>query len=184
MPGKREKVLDYETYFMLMALLVKERSKDPKTQVGAVIVKNNRLLSTGYNGTTKGLSDDEMPWNSLGETNGDLFQIKNSFVIHAEANALDLVRQDLTGASIYVTLFPCHECAKRICNAGISDVYYLEDYKHEDLMALSKKILTLGGVKIHKITPISKLMAGLTSVEESLKQSVEREKSLQKIRGK
>lgn len=184
MPGKREKVLDYETYFMLMALLVKERSKDPKTQVGAVIVKNNRLLSTGYNGTTKGLSDDEMPWNSLGEENGDLFQIKNSFVIHAEANALDLVRQDLTGASIYVTLFPCHECAKRICNAGISDVYYLEDYKHEDLMALSKKILTLGGVKIHKITPISKLMVGLTSMEESLKQSVEREKSLQKIRGK
>ena len=60
MPGKREKVLDYETYFMLMALLVKERSKDPKTQVGAVIVKNNRLLSTGYNGTPKGLSDDEI----------------------------------------------------------------------------------------------------------------------------
>ncbi len=184
MPGKRENVLDYETYFMLMALLVKERSKDPKTQVGAVIVKNNRLLSTGYNGTPKGLSDDEMPWNSLGEENGDLFQIKNSFVIHAEANALDLVRQDLTGASIYVTLFPCHECAKRICNAGISDVYYLEDYKHEDLMALSKKILTHGGVRIHKITPVSKLMDGLTSMEESLKQSVEREKSLQKIRRK
>ena len=62
----------------------------------------------------------------------------------------------------------------------LRDLYY----KHEDLMALSKKILTLGGVRIHKITPVSKLMAGLTSMEESLKQSVEREKSLQKIRGK
>ena len=143
MPGKRENALNWEEYFMLCALLARERSKDPSTQVGAVIVKNNRILSVGYNGTPRGMSDEEMPWNSLGEKNGNILEVKNSFVIHAEANALDNLPlgTDLEGATMYVSLSPCPECAKRIAQSKIKRVVYFNKYRKEELFTLTSKIL-------------------------------------------
>ena len=150
MPGKRENALNWEEYFMLCALLARERSKDPSTQVGAVIVKNNRILSVGYNGTPRGMSDEEMPWNSLGEKNGNILEVKNSFVIHAEANALDNlpVGTDLEGATMYVSLSPCPECAKRIAQSKIKRVVYFNKYRKEELFTLTSKILEYAQVEL------------------------------------
>lgn len=152
MPGKRNNYISFDTYFMMMALMVRERSKDPKTQVGAVIVRDNRILGTGYNGTSKGITDDEMPWDSLGEANNDLMNIKNSFVVHAEANALDSIenKSSLKGSTMYITLSPCPECAKRIANSGIKNIIYFAPYKKEELVVVSNYILKKAGVKVEQ----------------------------------
>jgi len=148
MAGQREDYLSFETYFMEHPVLASQRSKDSRTQVGAAIIKDNHVISEGYNGTPKGLSDDDMPWHSLGELNGDILQIKNTFVVHAEANAIDHLENSskAQGATMYVTLFPCPECAKRIVNVGIREVVYLREYKKTDLVLASKKIFDYAGV--------------------------------------
>ena len=153
MPGKREDYLTWNEFFIGMSLLASNRSKDPKTQVGAAIIKDKHVLSVGYNGTPKGMSDDEMPWDSIGEETNDLLKIKNSFVIHAEANALNNlpIGTDLTGASMYVTLSPCPECAKRIAQTGIKTVYYLRDYKKTDQFLLTKAIFKYANINLTKL---------------------------------
>lgn len=108
MPGKREEYLTWDESFMGVALAMACRSKDPSTIVGACIVKDNRILSTGYNWLTSGMNDDLVYWNSIGEENGDKQKIKNYWVIHAERNAVYNYRgslQDLEGSTLYVTLF-------------------------------------------------------------------------------
>ena len=104
MSDKRSGYISWDEYFMGVALLAANRSKDPNTQVGACIVDNdNRILSTGYNGFPQGCSDDDFPWNrdeKLGET-------KYQFVVHAELNAVLNARgKTLGGAKLYVGLFP------------------------------------------------------------------------------
>ena len=108
MPGKRTDVISWDEFFMRVAVAASLRSKDPNTQVGACIADtNHRILSVGYNGTPTGLNDDDFPW----ETDADPLLDKHNYVIHAEANAILNYRgslKDLDGASVYVTLFPCH----------------------------------------------------------------------------
>ena len=106
---KRTDYISWDEYFMGVAILASKRSKDPNTQVGACIVDdNNIILSTGYNGFPYGCSDDVYPWARSGEDS------KYSYVVHAELNAILNARgKDLTGAKIYVDLFPCNECAKQ-----------------------------------------------------------------------
>jgi len=152
MTGKREGYISWDEYFMGVALLAAQRSKDPSTQVGACIVdENNRILSTGYNGFPKGCSDDDFPWNrdeSLGET-------KYQFVVHAELNAILNTRgKSLVGSRVYVGLFPCNECAKSIIQAGIREVIYLSD-KYADTQSTvnSKRMLAAAGVKLTKLEP-------------------------------
>lgn len=127
MPGKRDDVISWDEFFMRVAIAAKLRSKDPNTQVGACIADtNHRILSVGYNGTPAGLDDDEFPW----ESTGDPLTDKHNYVIHAEANAILNYRgslKDMAGATVYVTLFPCHECAKTLVQAGIGEVVYLDD---------------------------------------------------------
>ena len=142
-----EGVLDWDTTFMGMAKLIAQRSKDEHTQVGAVIVgKDKRILSLGYNGMPNGLSDDEDIWNKT----GDITKQKYSYVCHAEANAILNYRGSggsLENSTIYVTLFPCNECAKMIVQSGIKEVVYEND-KHngEPLNIVSKKILDANNV--------------------------------------
>ena len=137
---------------MGVSLLAAERSKDPSTQVGACIVSDdNRILSTGYNGFPQGCSDDEFPWNrdaSAGET-------KYNFVVHAELNAiLNAGGKSLIGSRIFVSLFPCHECAKAIIQAGVKEVVYLSDkYNGTESDNASKRMLNAAGVKLTKIKP-------------------------------
>lgn len=152
MSNKRNDYIAWDDYFMGVSLLAAERSKDPSTQVGACIVSDdNRILSTGYNGFPQGCSDDDFPWNrdaSAGET-------KYNFVVHAELNAiLNAGGKSLIGSRIFVSLFPCHECAKAIIQAGVKEVVYLSDkYNGTESDNASKRMLNAAGVKLTKIKP-------------------------------
>ncbi len=141
MPGKRSDVISWDEFFMRVAVAASLRSKDPKTQVGACIADvNHRILSVGYNGTPMGIGDDEFPW---GSPEDDPLHDKHSYVVHAEANAILNYRgslKDMQGATIYVTLFPCQECAKMLVQAGIGQVVYLDDKYHDTLGAQISRI--------------------------------------------
>ena len=149
---KRTDYISWDEYFMGVALLASQRSKDPSTQVGACIVDGDkRILSTGYNGFPQGCSDDEFPWNrdeNKGET-------KYQFVVHAELNAiLNASGKKLAGSIVYVGLFPCNECAKAIIQSGIKEVVYLSDkYHNTPAMSASRKMLDAAGVKYRQIKP-------------------------------
>lgn len=143
---KREDYLSWDEYFMGVALLSAQRSKDPGTQVGACIVgQDNKILSMGYNGMPIGCPDDEMPW----DRDGDPLNTKYLFVCHAEMNAiLNHGRAGLKGARVYTTLFPCNECAKAIIQSGIREVIYLQDkYADTDSVIASKRMFDMTGIK-------------------------------------
>lgn len=150
---KRTDYISWDEYFMGIAMLAAMRSKDPNTQVGACIVnKDNIIVSTGYNGMPKGCSDDEYPWERTGDAT------KYPFVVHAELNAiLNAAGRNVRGSRIYVSLFPCNECAKAIIQSGIKEILYLSD-KYADSMATlaSKKMLDSAGVKYTRLAPHTK----------------------------
>ena len=142
---KRENYLSWDQYFMGIALLSAERSKDPNTQVGACIVDaNNKILSVGYNGMPSGCNDDEMPWGRIGKP----LENKYFFVCHAELNAiLNFRGGNLQGAKLYVSLFPCNECAKAIIQSGIKTVIYDSDkYDGTDGNIVAKKMFQAAGI--------------------------------------
>jgi len=143
---KRENYIGWDEYFMGVALLSGERSKDPNSQVGACIVsEDNKILSIGYNGCPKGCVDDEIPW----EREGDFANTKYPYVCHGELNAiLNYTGPTLKNSKIYVALFPCNECAKAIIQTGIKEVIYKSDkYADTDSIKISKKLLDMGNVK-------------------------------------
>lgn len=145
---KRKDYIGWDEYFMGIALLSANRSKDPNTQVGACIVSNdNRILSIGYNGAPRGLHDDIMKW----DREGDITESKYAYVCHGELNAILNYRGNLEGSKIYVGLFPCNECAKAIIQAGIKEIIYKDDkYADTDLIKVSKMMLDTCGVKYKK----------------------------------
>lgn len=145
---KKKDYISWDEYFMGIALLSANRSKDPNTQVGACIVSNdNRILSIGYNGAPRGLHDDIMKW----DREGDFLNTKYAYVCHGELNAILNYRGDLTGSKIYVALFPCNECAKAIIQAGIKEVIYKDDkYADSDNVIASKKMFDICNVKYTK----------------------------------
>ena len=143
---KRDNYLTWDEYFMGIALLSSQRSKDPSTQVGACIVNDeNRILSMGYNGMPFCCSDDVYPW----ERNGTAQDTKYMYVCHAELNAILNYRGgSLKGSRVYVTLFPCNECAKAIIQAGIKEIVYMQDkYADTDAVIFAKRMLDSAGVK-------------------------------------
>ena len=125
---KRQDYISWDEYFMSVAKLAGMRSKDPNSQVGACIVsQDNKILSMGYNGFPKGCSDEEFPW----EREGDPLDTKYLYVVHSELNAILNYRGgSLEGAKLYVSLFPCNECAKAIIQCGlyVHDIAELERY--------------------------------------------------------
>ncbi len=140
MTTKREDYLSWDEYFMAVALLSAQRSKDPNTQVGACVANDqNKIVGVGYNGFPIGCSDDELPW----ARTGDLLETKYPYVCHAELNAvLNSISKDLRGCRIYVGLFPCNECTKVIIQAGIEEIIYLSDkYADSDAVKASKRML-------------------------------------------
>lgn len=143
---KRDDYLSWDEYFMGVAFLSGMRSKDPSTQVGACIIdKEKKIIGMGYNGFPLGSSDDEMPW---GKT-GDFLDTKYPYVVHAELNAILNSIKSLKESTIYVTHFPCNECAKAIVQSGIKKVIYFSD-KHKNLESTvaSRTILKNAGVEI------------------------------------
>ena len=154
---KRSDYLTWDEYFMGIALLSAQRSKDPGTQVGACIVgDDNRILSVGYNGMPIGCSDDVLPWDRSGDSSLDT---KYPFVCHAELNAILNYTggNKLRGARVYVSLFPCNECAKAIIQAGIREIIYLSDkYADSESVRASKHMFDLTGVIYRPYTPSNK----------------------------
>ncbi len=148
--AKRKDYISWDEYFMGIALLSANRSKDPSTRVGACIVNcANKIMSVGYNGLPRGCSDDEFPW----EREGDDFDTKYPYVCHAELNAiLNNGGGSLAGCKIYVALFPCNECAKAIIQSGIREVIYLSD-KYADSVSVraSKRMFDAAEVKYTQI---------------------------------
>ena len=145
MSGKREDYLSWDEYFMGVAVLSSLRSKDPNTQVGACIVSpEKKIVGVGYNGFPTGLSDDDLPW----AREGDWLDTKYPYVCHAELNAiLNSSLPSLKGATLYVALFPCNECAKAIIQSGIKRIVYLSDkYDGTDGNKASKLMLEQAGV--------------------------------------
>ena len=144
---KREDYISWDEYFMGVAMLSAARSKDPNTQVGACIVsEDNKILSMGYNGFPIGCSDDEFPWNRDGEP----YDNKYFYTTHSELNAILNYRGgSLEGSKLYVTLFPCNECAKAVIQSGIRTIIYADD-KYADTPAVraSKRMLNAAGVTL------------------------------------
>ena len=147
--SKRIDVLTWDEYFMGLAHLSALRSKDPSTQVGAAIVdENNRVVSVGYNGFPKGCDDDEFPWSR----DGGMLNSKYAFVVHAELNAILNSPRSVRGCTIYVSLFPCNECAKAIIQSGIKRVVYESDkYAETEGVLASKRMLNAAGVELVQI---------------------------------
>jgi len=145
---KRLNVISWDEYFMGMAHLSALRSKDPSTQVGAVIVSpDNKVVSIGYNGLPKGCSDDEYPW----DRDGNALETKYVYVVHAELNAILNAPLPVIGCRIYVSLFPCNECAKAIIQAGIKEIVYEDDkYADTDIVKASKRMLNSAGVTLRQ----------------------------------
>ena len=138
---KRTDYISWDEYFMGIALFSAQRSKDNSTQVGACIVNSEKkIVSVGYNGMPTGCIDDEMPWERTGDTSLDT---KYPFVCHAELNAiLNSSMHGVNGATLYVTLFPCNECAKAIIQCGIKKVIYLEN-KYADTESVKASVMML-----------------------------------------
>ena len=148
---KREEYISWNEYFMGIALLSAQRSKDSNTQVGACIVNDERkIVSVGYNGMPTGCSDDELPW----ERDGDFLETKYPFVCHAELNAILNSRTDLRGCTLFVTLFPCNECAKAIIQSGIRHVIYKENkYAGTESNQASVLLFRMAGITTEAYVP-------------------------------
>lgn len=150
---KRSEYISWDEYFMGIALFSAQRSKDNSTQVGACIVnREKKIISVGYNGMPTGCCDDEMPWERSAENPLDT---KYPFVCHAELNAiLNNNGGSLNGATLYVTLFPCNECAKAVIQCGIKRVVYMDNkYADTDSVKASAMMFEKCGVKVEKYQP-------------------------------
>ncbi|MEI6896114.1 MAG: cytidine/deoxycytidylate deaminase family protein [Psychromonas sp.] len=130
--------------FIQMAELVASWSKDPSTQVGAVITEHNRIVSLGFNGYPTGISDS---------ASTDSRELKLLKTLHAEENAILYAKRDLTGCEIWVTHFPCPNCAAKIIQTGIRAVHcpeQSEDFlsRWGEKIALSETMFNQAGVTV------------------------------------
>ena len=148
---KRNDYLTWDEYFMGIAMLSAMRSKDPSTQVGACIVNDDkRIMSMGYNGMPRCCSDDEYPW----DRDGEGLDSQYLYVCHAEFNAILNCERNVRDCTVYVTLFPCNECAKAIVQSGIKEIVYMEDkYADSDSVKASKRMFDPAGVKYRQYVP-------------------------------
>lgn len=146
---KRSDVISWDDYFMGLAHLSAMRSKDPNTQVGACIVDQfKHVISIGYNGMPFGCDDDIYSWSR----EGDFLDTKYPYVVHAELNAILNAPNSVRDCTLYVSLFPCNECAKAIIQSGIKEIVYEDDkYADTDVTKASKRMLKDAGVRLRKL---------------------------------
>lgn len=155
--------LEWDQYFMGIAQLSAMRSKDPAKKVGACLVnKRKRIVGTGYNGfPDKKLrrnkdNDEVFPWEKGSD---NLADTKHAYVIHAEENAcINATTSDLNDATMYVTYFPCNNCAKTMIQHGIKEVVYLEGRstkaKHKGMYEATDNLFAAFGIKSRQISPL------------------------------
>jgi len=143
---------DWDSYFMMMAYLVSLRSTCLRRRVGAVLVKDRRILATGYNGAPKGLPHCDVVGcvrEKLGVPPGERHELCRG--LHAEQNAIIQAAAfgvSTKGATLYTTTFPCVICAKLIVNAEIKEVVYDSDYEDP----LAGEILKQANVKVRRFS--------------------------------
>ena len=133
----------WDEYFMSIAQVVATRSTCPRKYVGATIVKNRTILSTGYNGSIRGMPH----CSDVGHMMEDGHCVAT---IHAEANAIIQLAKNgvnIDGATIYVTASPCWNCFKQIANSGIRRICYGEFYRDERIFQVAERI----GIELHHI---------------------------------
>ena len=152
---------NFDSKYMKMAKIWATNSYAIRKKVGALIVKDNMIISDGYNGTPYGFENECETWAPCGFSCTNLFDkdcehctehklVSKPYVLHAEANAILKVAkstQSSDGATLYVTMSPCIECAKLIIQAGITRVVYSEEYRDTAGLELLKK----AGIKIKQI---------------------------------
>jgi len=139
----------WDVWFMKQAYLVAEKSKDPSTKIGSVIVKDNHIISSGFNGFPIGVYDSPTRYNDR--------ETKYKFVVHSEANAvLSAARFGIStsGTTIYTQAIPCHDCAKAVIQGGVKKVVVhtkwprMSHSKWEDSMKISIEMFTESGIEI------------------------------------
>ena len=145
--------LDWNQYFMKIANLVAERSTCSRAKIGAVIVKDKNILSTGYNGAPSGLPHcTDVGCLVYKSITPDGREEENCFrTIHAEINAIAQAAKhgsSINNADIYITHSPCIHCLKVLINAGIQNIYYQNEYKLDTIA----EMLEQSGVQLHKVT--------------------------------
>lgn len=146
--------ISWDEYFMGVALLSAKRSKDPSTQVGACVVnEDKRIIGIGYNGFPRGCSDEVFPW---GKESNNVLETKYPYVVHAEANAILNSSSSLKNSTVYVTLFPCNECAKLLIQSGVKHIKYMSDkHKNQDSTKASKRMLEAAGVTYEQMPELN-----------------------------
>lgn len=146
--------ISWDEYFMGVALLSSYRSKDPNTKVGACIVnKKNRIVGIGYNGFPYGCEDSIYPWDNAKDKK--FLDTKYPYVVHAEPNAILNSSEPLDGATLYVSLFPCNECAKLIIQSGIKHIVYMSDKYHDAESSIaSRKMFDSAGIDYRKMKEV------------------------------
>ncbi|XP_029642106.2 deoxycytidylate deaminase-like [Octopus sinensis] len=163
--NKRQGYLEWDDYFMSFPSA--QRSKDPRTQVGACIVnEDRRIVGIGYNGMPRGCSDDDFRWCNEGVTELDN---KNVCVCHAGLNAiLNKNSADVRNCTMYAALFPCNECAEVIIQSGIKEViYYSDKYKDQITSKASRIMLDRAEIKYRQYQPTNgQIVIDFTSLEE------------------
>ncbi|MFH0840813.1 MAG: dCMP deaminase family protein [bacterium] len=154
MEAPRQNFISWDECFMRMSHVIAQRSKDPKTQNGAVIVnQDNVVVGLGYNGWPRGIDNDALPWDSW-DHQGSWVSTKYAYVCHAEENAIYNANNNTRGCKLYCTLFPCNECAKTIIQTGIKEVIYDSDKYHDsDMSVAARELLDLAGVKYRQYNP-------------------------------
>jgi len=153
--------LSWDEYFMFQAMMASFKSKDPSTKVGCVFVDENRhQITMGYNGFVAGIDEEKLPWGR--DQQAPLEHQKYGYVVHAEANALLHGPRSLAGSSLYVTLFPCHECAKLVASSKCKEVIFLKDkYVGTQSNIIAKKIFDLTGIHYRQLSLSHKLVDDL-----------------------
>jgi len=145
--GQGQRRLSWDEYFMSIAEMVAKRSTCPRKSVGAVIVKAHQILSTGYNGSIRGMPH-------CTEVGCDMENGHCVATIHAEANALIQAARygvAVDGAAIYVTASPCWNCFKLLANAGIQRIVYKEFYRDTRTLETAPKV----GIILEEFKPDS-----------------------------
>lgn len=110
--------IELDDYFLAICDLVAQRSKDPSTQVGAVLVRDGDILTTGYNGFPSGVIEDAKRWER---------PTKYGYVVHAEENVVLRAARlgvSIIGATLYTSLAPCVKCARLLANSGIDEIVF------------------------------------------------------------
>lgn len=146
--------ISWDEYFMGVAVLSSKRSKDPSTKVGCCIVnEDKKIIGIGYNGFPVGVDDNKFPWTTKSDNWVDQ---KYPYVVHAEANAILNTTSSCKNAVLFVTLFPCNECAKLIIQSGIKEIKYIDNkYKDTDNNIASERMLKAANVKLTQMKNVS-----------------------------